>query len=771
MVIFLQYFSHIVILSLILFMTPIIAFSSGSGRFFKSIHSYSKSSIYMTKSGIDPSKTVIEVTASESITNISMGFSQLRPFLQIAQPFFKEDEVARNSLIGVIAMTFLNSGVSVAFSYISRDFYNALNARDETMFYEKIALFFAALVVAVPVSVYYRFLREKLALYWREALTAKVLDKYYANRTFYVMETLHNIDNPDQRISDDIRSFTRTSLDFLITLLTSVIDLFSFSAILFQIYPGLFIAIIIYAGLGSIITTNLGRSLVGLNYDRLQKEADFRFALIRTRENAEAIAFYDRNAKLEQEGLWTLFKGVLETQLGIVTVQRNLEYFTTSYRYLVQILPSLIVAPLYFARKIELGSISQSYGAFNHILNDFSLIINSFESLSAFSAGLTRLSTFLQLVEEGGWNMTTTPSVSLLNPLYASGSGSGDEGLGLGLGVVGEGRQRIQMHRVHVTDTVSASTTPLLLCENLVILTPDASRVLVGGLSTDSMDGEEGEESGSGSRSDGGIYLTLNRGSRVLVVGPSGAGKSSFVRAIAGLWEVGSGSITWTVDSKEATVENKCGGNGDKNENTVAASIGSTVTSGEGGEDGDGGPPKGVFFLPQKPYNFLGTLRQQIQYPAIQSQYPATSTATATNIKGADMDSRLLSLLDEVCLGDLAGRVGGLDAHWDWSNVLSLGEQQRLAFARVLFNKPSTVVLDEATSALDLGTEERMYRLLEGLGVTCISVGHRPSLLRYHDSKLVLSGPGKAAKLVPIGAASRLGELIDLTDISINMEG
>lgn len=174
--------------------------------------------------------------------NLSLTFSQLKPFIDIASPFFKEDEKARNSLIGVLAMTLLNSGVSVAFSYISRDFYNALNARDEPLFYEKIALFFAALVVAVPVSVYYRFLREKLSLYWREGLTSRVLQKYYSNRTFYVMETLHDIDNPDQRISEDIKAFTRTSLDFFITLFTSAVDLFSFSGTSSQPFPNSLLA-------------------------------------------------------------------------------------------------------------------------------------------------------------------------------------------------------------------------------------------------------------------------------------------------------------------------------------------------------------------------------------------------------------------------------------------------------------------------------------------------------------------------------------------------
>jgi len=241
-----------------------------------------------------------KMNTGENDEDMKLALSQLGPFMKIAAPFFKEDEVARNSLIGVVALTLLNSGISVAFSYISRDFYNALNARDEPVFYEKIQLFFVALLIAVPVSVFYRFLREKLSLYWREALTNRVLDKYYANRTFYVMETLHEVDNPDQRISEDVRAFTSTSISFFIAIFTSIVDLASFSAILFNIFPGLFVAIVAYAGAGSLATTELGKSLVTKNYKSLVKEADFRFSLIRTRENAEAIAFYDPDAKLEK---------------------------------------------------------------------------------------------------------------------------------------------------------------------------------------------------------------------------------------------------------------------------------------------------------------------------------------------------------------------------------------------------------------------------------------------------------------------------------------
>ena len=620
-----------------------------------------------------------------NFTDLQLGISQLKPFLNIAVPFFKDDKTARNSLVGVVALTLLNSGVSVAFSYISRDFYNALNARDEAVFYEKIELFFAALLIAVPISVYYRFLREKLSLYWREALTAKVLDKYYAYRTFYQIETLREIDNPDQRISEDVRAFTRTSLDFFITLFTAVIDLFSFSAILYQIYPGLFVAIIAYAGVGSIVTTQLGRSLVGLNYEKLLREADFRFALIRTRENAEAIAFYDSDAKREQSLIWTLFKDVLETQLGIVTAQRNLEVFTTSYRYLVQILPSLIVAPLYFAKKVELGTISQSYGAFNHILGDFSILINQFESLSAFSAGLTRLSTFLDKLENSSWaasgysnNNNSTEIV--MKPLFS---------------------MKID-HQVPLGNVV-------LNVKNLTLLTPDGKRTLIGDISTVSNNipinnnNEEYINKNNNIISPKGIDFTLNRGDRVLVVGPSGAGKSSFIRAISGLWRVGYGGVTWysTIENIP-TVPSITSMKSDENENIPVlkeGASGNIIAKNIPQESA----PKDVFFLPQKPYNLLGSLRDQIMYPSIEIPANVTSGTIGEiqeKIRLMELDVQLLEILKKVKLDSLASRVGsgdaliGLGIFSDWSKVLSLGEQQRLAFARVLYNKPAIVFLD-----------------------------------------------------------------------------
>lgn len=621
--------------------------------------------------------------SSNSTEMLALGFSQLLPFLQIAKPFFQEDKVARNSLVGVAALTLLNSGISVAFSYISRDFYTALNARDEAQFYEKIELFFVALVVAVPVSVYYRFLREKLSLYWREALTTRVLEQYYGNRTYFVIETLRDIDNPDQRIADDIRQFTRTSLDFFITLFTSLIDLLSFSAILFQIYPGLFAAIILYAGAGSVITTKLGRSLVSLNYERLIKEANFRFGLIRTRENAEAIAFYDSSAMLEKQYLEKIFKEVLENQFGIIKVQRDLEFFTTAYRYLVQILPSLIVAPLFFSKQVELGAVTQSFGAFNHILGDFSIIINQFESLSAFSAGLTRLSTFLERI-----NSTSS------TPWDNGNSKSGQERKPL-----------IDMQRQNAATSATAalSSDVLFSCRNLTVLTPDGNRVLIGGIS--SQPSEPGLSPTAHTR---GVDIDVRSGDRVLIVGPSGSGKSSLIRALSGLWQIGSGSIAWSSNLSESSK---------------------------------------VLFLPQKPYNVIGTLREQIMYP--------NHAGAGEGGNGAAADSLLLEVLSKVKLGDLARRMGdgdpqaGLGVSKDWTKTLSLGEQQRLAFSRVLFNKPQVVFLDESTSALDLNGESDLYLSLQELGVSYVSVGHRPSLLKFHSKKLSLTA-GREVEMIDL---------------------
>ena len=211
----------------------------------------------------------------------TISLAQLRPFLEIAIPFFKEDRNAFCSLVGIVILTLIESALNIGFSYVRRDIFDALNTKDQEMFYRMIFIFFMVLVFIVPISVLYNYLRLKLALYWRKELTARVLDKYYANRTYYIIECCRDIDNPDQRICEDLTEFTSTSLDFFFIVFDAFINLLSFSAVLFQIYPLLFVAIILYAFVGTLISARLGKSLVSQYYDKLTREADFRFGLIR----------------------------------------------------------------------------------------------------------------------------------------------------------------------------------------------------------------------------------------------------------------------------------------------------------------------------------------------------------------------------------------------------------------------------------------------------------------------------------------------------------
>ena len=245
----------------------------------------------------------------------TISLSQLKPFLDIAIPFFREDKAAFCSLVGIIVLTLVKAGLLIFFSYVRRDMFSALNHKNAVEFYEMIVKFFGVLVVFVPIAVLYHYLRLRLALYWRKELTARVLDKYYANRTYYIMECCKDIDNPDQRISEDLREFTSTSLDFFFILFKAVINLLSFSIVLYHICPLLFIAIICYAVMGTAIAARLGKSLVGQYYNKLQSEANFRFGLIRTRENAEGIAFYDSEASMEQVNIWNLFEEVRNSKL------------------------------------------------------------------------------------------------------------------------------------------------------------------------------------------------------------------------------------------------------------------------------------------------------------------------------------------------------------------------------------------------------------------------------------------------------------------------
>ncbi|KAL0310821.1 UNVERIFIED_CONTAM: ABC transporter D family member 2, chloroplastic [Sesamum angustifolium] len=591
----------------------------------------------------------------------------LKRFWKVAAPYwFSDDKIqARWQLAAVFALTLATTGISVGFNFLGRDFYNSLANKDQEQFTKQLLYYLASFAGGIPVFVLRDYAKDTLSLRWRSWMTSFYMDRYLKNRTFYKIQSQSIIDNPDQRIVDDLSSFTGTALAFSLTLFNATVDLISFSNILYGIYPPLFLVLLGYSLGGTAISVYLGRGLVTLNFLQEKKEADFRYGLVRVRENAESIAFYNGEEN-EMQLLLQRFRSAFENLSKLLISSRNLEFFTNGYRYLIQILPAAVVAPMYFSGKIEFGVINQSVSAFNHILGDFSLIVYQFQAISAFSAVIDRLGEFDDLLTNNETRSDGEPTEEILVNF--------------------------------------AMDLSLEICEK----------------------------------------------DHLLVTGPSGSGKTSLLRAVAGLWNFGRGTIRF-YDSNVRDNSTSLSADAASPEATFVHENNKQNTRNS----------REVFFLPQKPYMVLGTLRQQLLYPTWNDDLvPMSESDTPTGslpflMRGKDMDASpvkpttddLIRVLEDVRLGYILSRFD-LDCTYEWSSVLSIGEQQRLAFARLLLSKPNLVLLDESTSALDEANEAHLYKLIGTTGITYISIGHRRTLYEHHKNVLHIS-PVEPTSVLP----------------------
>ena len=554
----------------------------------------------------------------------------LRRFARVGALYFRSERSrhARRQAFLLLVLCLLKTAVSVVFSYMQKGYMTALNEKQVGRFYEYLAAFFGLITVAAPLFAYFAYVQGMLALEWRDWLTRHLLRLYFSDRKYFDLQrgVAGDLDNPDQRICNDVASYVSVTAELAVVLVEKMLSIVAFSGVLVSVDYRLVVLLLAYALLGSWATTRLfGRRLMRLHNTALQRAADLRFALIRVRENAECVAFY-RGERVEERHATSLLGLLVGTLREQVLWTRHLTLFTTCYHFATFAVPSLVTAPLYFAGKVEFGTISQVSMAFHVVMDALVLIVDRLGELAAFSAETERIH-------------------ALLHSLGAVRDDGNAEG------------------------RILHAEAPTVSVANLTLRTPNGALTLCEGLN-----------------------VHLQPGESLLVMGPSGSGKSSLLRALAALWTDGRGTVT-TPRHEEC------------------------------------------LFLPQRPYMPRGTLRDQLLFPA----------CFGGEDGGGASDEDIARALSTVCLADLLPRMGGLDATCDWAAVLSAGEQQRVAVARLLLRRPQprAAFLDEATSALDPATEATVYGAISHGQYTYVSVGHRASLLKYHTWVLIASGKGQ----------------------------
>ena len=528
----------------------------------------------------------------------------------------EEKKKAYLLLLAIIALTLGVVFMLVQLNQWYNIFYSALQNYEKEKIFSELFHFSWLAFIYIILAVYAFYLQQVLIINWRRWLTNEYIDEWLNHKTYYRLQMFGTAtDNPDQRISEDVRMFVEYTLRFGIGILKAFTTFASFVVILYNLSGPLQFKL---AGMdihipGYLVWTALlySNKLVGLNFVQQKYEADFRFAMMRMRENAESVAFYSGEG--HEGGVFKKrFSLLLNNFWSIIKKQKQLTWLNSWYSQIAIIFPLVVAMPRYLAKEITLGGLMQISSAFGRVQESLSYFVDMYSSIAEWQAVVERLTGF-------GLHMQQVKQ---------------------------ENAQQDLQRKPGASDAIVATDMDVTL--------PDESAVLQN------------------------VSFTLKPGTNVLIKGVSGSGKSTLLRALAGIWPYVKGTLEIPEESK-------------------------------------------LMFIPQRPYLPLGTLKESLLYPGTESR----------------TDEELKQLMEDCCIGYLYEKLY-LEA--DWSHVLSVGEQQRLAFVRALIYKPVWLFLDEASSALDEETEAKVYTLLmeEAQQTTLVSVGHRSTLNKYHQKVLYL---------------------------------
>jgi len=595
-------------------------------------------------SSTDPlAADIPEEGSGEDTEDLRRGYL-LRRFWQTARRFWSERRraVAWSLSGGLLLVVLLNITASYGMNLWNRAIFDALQNKNGHTVFLLSMIYFALLAASVGVNVAQVYGRMTLQRRWRRWLTDSIIDRWLTSGRYYQLNLVSgDHQNPEYRIADDVRIATESPVDFVTGVLQAFLSAATFIVVLWSIggaldftlggvplhVPGfLVIAAVLYAAVASGSMVLIGRRFIAVSESKNQSEAELRYLLTRLRENGESIALIQGEDE-ERSGVGRALRKVLRAwrSIGFQNMKTTIVSQTSSY--IAPVLPVILCAPKFLDGTMSLGEVMQAASAFTIVQGAFNWLVDNYPKLADWTASARRVASLM----------------TSLDALEAA--ETGDQVGRIARNAEGEGAA--------------------LRLRDLSVTLDDGTAMV------DDAD------------------VAIKLGERVLIAGESGTGKSTLVRAIAGLWPWGGGTIEVQKGAK-------------------------------------------LMLLPQRPYVPIGTLRRAATYPDPAESRSVEEVAQAFRRVGLE---HLIDRLDE-------------EAPWD--QTLSGGEKQRLAFARIFLHKPDIIVLDEATAALDPDSQDELMAHLSERPeqTTLVSVGHRPELEAFHNRKILLERRRGGTKLV-----------------------